>query len=98
MFYSSRAYCEICGLAKCCVEPFSPNLPWNICYCLCFNDYIILYPLNLLANRSVRQPQMGFNEIRCKSVNKLLIAPDGLSYYDKAQCLWANDSNQPENQ
>lgn len=62
MFYSLSAHCEICGLAKCCVLSHLVLIPPEISVIVC-DLTIILYPLNLLANGSVRQPQMDFNLI-----------------------------------
>lgn len=60
MFYSLRAYCEICGLAKCCVLSHLALIPPEISDIVCALT-TILYPLNLLDNGSVRQPEMDFN-------------------------------------
>lgn len=60
MFYSLRAYCEICGLAKCSVLSHLALIPSEISVIVCALT-TIRYPLNLLANGSVRQPQMDLN-------------------------------------
>lgn len=60
MFNSSRAYCEICRLAKYCVLSHLVLIPLEISVIVCALT-TILYPLNLLANGSVRQLQMDFN-------------------------------------